>query len=248
MKREIAGYLVAVEGIDGAGKTTVARRLALQIQAWGYSPVVVTRFHLPALTRLWKQLLDRDALDQTQAALLAACDYFAGLEQKIEPALARGSVVVADRYFYSHIVYGGVRGVSRARLGNWYSEARIPDLIIHLRLTPQAALGRLRAKGKPDFWEAGLDRALGRSPGQACARYRKRQPQQKEIDQAFLRHQTAASRRYGRLLPPDRTVALDATLPEPTLAAQAAWAVRRKLLVNATPARRRTSQFISTSV
>ena len=106
-----SGIFIALEGGEGAGKSTHSKRLAEHLESCGYE-VVVTREPggTPTAEAIRSILLDpaiTDLTDQSEALLFAAsrADH---AENKIRPALARGAVVICDRYIDSSVAYQGI--------------------------------------------------------------------------------------------------------------------------------------------
>jgi dTMP kinase len=155
-----AGRLIALEGVDGSGKTTQARRLAQTIGA-------VLTFE-PGGTALGKLLramvLDREspgALPRAEALLMAA-DRAQHVAEVIRPALEAGEWVVTDRFSGSTLAYQGFgRGLEVAELRGVVEFAAgglSPDLTVLVDLPIDVARGRL-ARAAPDRLE-GLDPAF----------------------------------------------------------------------------------------
>ncbi|WP_300608856.1 dTMP kinase [Trebonia sp.] len=143
------GLFLAFEGGEGAGKTTQARLIAIWLREQGYD-VVTT--HEPGATkvgmRLRALLLDtaHAGMSAYAEALMYAADRAEHVASVIEPALARGAVVITDRYIDSSLAYQGAgRGLRTpeiARLNSWATGGRMPDLTILLDMPPEAGLGR----------------------------------------------------------------------------------------------------------
>ncbi len=150
------GCFVALEGGEGAGKSTQASRLRTWLQHLGYD-VVLT--HEPGATDVGKQLrrivLDpaTGAISDRTEALLYAADKAEHVEAVIAPALARGAVVVTDRYVDSTLAYQGAgrRSVTdRAveRIARWATEDLRPNLTVLLDLPPQQGLTRFEERDR----------------------------------------------------------------------------------------------------
>jgi dTMP kinase len=144
-----AGLFIAFEGGEGSGKTTQARLTAIWLREQGYD-VVAT--HEPGATkigmRLRALLLDTAQMGMSghTEALLYAADRAEHVAKIIDPALARGAVVITDRYTDSSLAYQGAgRGLPTAdiaRLNSWATDGRAPDLTILLDIDPETGLRR----------------------------------------------------------------------------------------------------------
>jgi dTMP kinase len=143
------GVFIALEGGEGAGKTTQARLLAIWLRDQGFD-VVNTRE--PGATkigmRLRAVLLDtaHAGLSARAETLLYAADRAEHVATVIRPALDRGAVVVTDRFVDSSLAYQGWgRRQSTgevAKLNRWATGGLAPDLTILLDMPPMGGLGR----------------------------------------------------------------------------------------------------------
>lgn len=143
------GLFLALEGGEGAGKSTQARLLAIWLRDQGFD-VVTT--HEPGATkvglRLRALLLDtaHTGLSPRAEALMYAADRAEHVRSVIVPALDRGAVVVTDRYVDSSLAYQGAGRqlpVSEiAELNKWATGGLAPDLTILLDLAPVTGLSR----------------------------------------------------------------------------------------------------------
>jgi dTMP kinase len=144
-----AGLFIAFEGGEGAGKTTQARLIAIWLREQGYD--VLTTYE-PGATkvgmRLRALLLDtaHAGMSPYAEALMYAADRAEHVSSVIVPALARGAIVITDRYTDSSLAYQGAgRGLRTdeiARLNQWATGGRVPDLTVLLDMPPEAGLGR----------------------------------------------------------------------------------------------------------
>ena len=154
-----AGVLVAFEGGEGAGKSTQSRLLADWVRGRGHE-VVLTRE--PGGTAVGRQLratlLDPASgeLSARAEALLYAADRAEHVATVIRPALARGAVVVTDRFVDSSLAYQGagrsLPAEQVAQLSRWATGGLVPDLTVVLDLPPETGLGR--SVGPTDRLEA----------------------------------------------------------------------------------------------
>lgn len=138
---------VAIEGVDGAGKSTVAREVAERLRGLGEKVRLVRE---PGGTPMGEQirsllLHDVDMSPWTEALLFAAQRAQLASEV-IAPALEEGEWVVSDRSYYSSLAYQGagrglgletVRVVNEAGLGEV-----VPDVVVVLWIDPEEALAR----------------------------------------------------------------------------------------------------------
>ncbi|WP_151477750.1 dTMP kinase [Streptomyces albicerus] len=155
----VAGFFIALEGGDGAGKSTQAEALAEWIRAKGHE-VVVTREPgaTPVGKRLRSILLDVSSagLSHRAEALLYAADRAEHVDTVVRPALERGAVVVSDRYIDSSVAYQGAgRDLSPteiARINRWATNGLVPHLTVLLDVSPEAA--RERFTEAPDRLES----------------------------------------------------------------------------------------------
>lgn len=153
------GFFIALEGGDGAGKSTQAEALAEWIRAKGHE-VVVTREPgaTPVGKRLRSILLDVSSagLSHRAEALLYAADRAEHVDTVVRPALERGAVVISDRYIDSSVAYQGAgRDLSPteiARISRWATAGLVPHLTVLLDVAPEAA--RERFTEAPDRLES----------------------------------------------------------------------------------------------
>lgn len=152
--------LIALEGGDGVGKSTQHRLLVAHLQAAGHEVVATRQPGGTALgTKIREMVLDPASGDipPRAEALLYAADKADHVASVIEPALARGAIVVTDRYVDSMLAY---QGLGRAlaldelrELARWAVAGRYPDLTVLLDMDPADAVGvkqqhdRLEAAG-----------------------------------------------------------------------------------------------------
>ncbi len=159
------GSLIAFEGTDGSGKSTQLPRLAKHLEAAGYT-VVCTRepYDCDAGRRIRAM-----ARSGERVAPETERDWF--VEQRREhvrdvvaPALARGEVVLSDRYFLSTVAYQGARGLDPARLlAESEAEFPLPDLVLVFELAPEVGLARTASRAgpaEPAFEERGFQQRV----------------------------------------------------------------------------------------
>jgi dTMP kinase len=157
----LGGLFIAFEGGEGTGKSTQAAELGAWLRSGGYDCVLT---HEPGGTELGERvrslLLDpaTAGLSSRAEALLYAADRADHVDTVVRPALARGAVVVTDRYVDSSLAY---QGAGRDlpidevyQLSRWATGGLRPDLVIVLDLDPAIGLRRAGGRGPADRLEA----------------------------------------------------------------------------------------------
>ena len=157
------GLFISFEGIDGAGKTSHIEALA---QAFRHAGRQVVQTREPGGTALAEKLRDmvlHDPMDPLCEALLVFAARRDHLNQVIEPALARGDVVLCDRFTDATFAYqGGGRGFDWGvlrQLEQWVQALpsgalRQPQLTVWFAIDPVIAAERLSAARVPDRFES----------------------------------------------------------------------------------------------
>jgi dTMP kinase len=155
---KLAGKLIVIDGVDGAGKTTQLNLLADHLRRCG-ADVVQTRD--PGGTTIGDKIR-QILLDRAHDKMAVACEVMLHMASRaqlaaevIAPALRAGRCVLCDRYVSSTVAYQGAGGADVEEI---LTAARIavgktwPDLTIILDIDPEAGLARL--KNAPDRMEA----------------------------------------------------------------------------------------------
>jgi dTMP kinase len=150
-----SGLFVTLEGGDGVGKTTQARLLEEWLAGQGRT---VVRTREPGGTAVGVLIRDivlhhRGDVAPRAEALLYAADRAHHIETVVRPAIARGEVVIQDRYLDSSVAYQGAGRVLDADevrdLSLWAADGLLPQVTVLLDLDPTAARARLDADDKP---------------------------------------------------------------------------------------------------
>jgi dTMP kinase len=146
------GLFVAIEGIDGAGKTTVLEQLARMLPG-----VCTTRepsgSPVGALIRNW--VLQGGTVDPRVDALLFAADRIEHYKREIEPMLREGCTVISERYVESSIAYQGAAGVPVEFIKLVNSAVPRADLTVILDVDPGTALARIGRRDRAEKYERG---------------------------------------------------------------------------------------------
>ena len=153
----MSGRFITFEGIDGAGKSTHISALQRWLRARGHEAVLTREpGGSPLAEQLRELVLHRpmDALSETLLIFAARRDH---LQTCIEPALARGAIVLCDRFTDATFAYQGAgRGFDLQvlrQLETWVQQGRQPDLTLWFDLPPAQAAERRAAVRAPDRFE-----------------------------------------------------------------------------------------------
>ena len=160
----MSGLFISFEGIDGAGKSTHIEGLARAFRAAGRTVTLTREPGGTPLAEKLRSLVLNDPMDAMTEALLVFAARRDHLQQLIEPALARGDVVLCDRFTDATFAYQGLgRGFDLDML-TWLerqvqalpgtADLRQPDLTIWFDLDPAIAAERLAGARVPDKFEA----------------------------------------------------------------------------------------------
>jgi dTMP kinase len=145
------GQLIVFEGLDGSGKSTQLPLLAERLAASGREVVRTREPYDCEPGRQIRALAQRHvpvAPEEELALFLAQRRLH--VREVVAPALARGGLVLSDRYFLSTVAYQGARGLDPERLlAANEAEFPLPDLALLLVLAPAAGLARVAARGAP---------------------------------------------------------------------------------------------------
>lgn len=159
------GRLIAVEGLDGSGKSTQiyllkrwleVRGLKVFFSEWNSSEIV------KSATSKGKK---RELLTPTTFSLIHATDFADRYERQLVPLLRAGYVVLCDRYIFTAFARDTTRGCPMEWVRGVYSFANLPDITFFFRTNLEVSLNRILA-GRPQlkYFEAGMDMRLSTDP------------------------------------------------------------------------------------
>lgn len=159
----LVGKLIAVEGLDGSGKSTQIYLLKRWLENQRIR-VFFTEWNSSVLVKqATKKGKKQQLLTPTTFSLIHCTDFADRYERQIQPLLRAGYIVLADRYIYTAFARDIVRGCSPAWVRNLYRFAVTPDITFFFNVSLEIALDRILS-GRPrlKYHEAGMD--LGFSP------------------------------------------------------------------------------------
>jgi dTMP kinase len=164
-KRIYPGKLIAVEGLDGSGKSTQIYLVKRWLELQG-SRVYFTEWNSSLLVKkATSKGKKRQLLTPTTFSLIHATDFADRYERQILPLLRAGFIVLADRYIYTAFARDAVRGVDRAWVEKLYNFAVQPDITFYFNVPLEVSLNRI-LEGRPSlkYHEAGLDMGWSSDP------------------------------------------------------------------------------------
>lgn len=148
-----SGTLITVEGIDGAGKSSVVARLGVVLQETGLSVVTTKEPGGSKLGMVLRQMLQYQEVPIAPRAeyLMFAADRAQHFHEVVIPALNQGSVVISDRMSDSSLAYQGFgRGHDLTMIkiiNQWSMQGIEPDLTIYLKIPVDLAYERMQVRG-----------------------------------------------------------------------------------------------------
>lgn len=158
MKLEnLPGKLIVIEGTDGVGRSTQIALLKPWLEQQGRAVVDTGMTRSKLAGKGIKQAKQGHTLGRVTLSLFYATDFADRLENEIVPALRAGFVVLTDRYIYSLIARGVVRGMEPTWIRNVYSFALVPDAVFYLRVGVDDLIPRVVFSRGFDYWESGMD-------------------------------------------------------------------------------------------
>lgn len=147
------GIFITLEGPDGSGKTTALHTIAQRLQEQTQRMVVTTREPggSPIAEKIREIILDpgHTEMDARTEALLYAASRRQHLVEKVVPVLAKGGIILCDRFVDSSIVYQGyARGIGAEgirSINGFAIGALMPDLTLLLDVSAEVGLARIRS-------------------------------------------------------------------------------------------------------
>jgi dTMP kinase len=147
------GILVALEGIDGAGKTTQARLLVKWLRERRFDACYTYEPTRGPFGRILRSMAHARNADPRLETLLFAADRLHHLIRVINPLLERGLIIVSDRYLHSSLAYQSVTTGDQRWVEEINKFARRPDLGIYLDVSASGGLSRLARRTKRSRFE-----------------------------------------------------------------------------------------------
>jgi dTMP kinase len=148
------GLLIALDGPDGAGKTTQRRLLKTWLLQHGHRVHISQPAASGAIRPLLKARQRIHALDSREFCLLRAAAFRHRLETDILPAVSEGKTVIADGLLLSEIARATSRGLDLDWVLEVYAPLIWPDLSLYFAVSPDTSTTRVAAGRVPSFYQA----------------------------------------------------------------------------------------------
>lgn len=152
MNERTRGHFIVLEGVDGSGKSTQAKRIVQAMKEAGRRVVATREPHdCPAGARIRAMAQSHEPVSAEQELEWFWEQRREHVRDVIEPALSSGQDVLCDRYYFSSAAYQGARGLDAERiLSESEAEFPRPDLVLWLDIDVSGGLARARARKGAD--------------------------------------------------------------------------------------------------
>lgn len=168
------GILIAVEGVDGSGKSTQMYLIKKWLVAKGL-PVTFTEWNSsPLASSIIKKGKKKNLLNNITFSILHATDFADRLHNLIIPSLKQGQIVLADRYAFTAFARDVARECDPEWVRKMYSFRIEPDATFYFKIPVELSLKRITLTRKPKFYEAGQDMNLSNDPYKSYSIFQKR--------------------------------------------------------------------------
>jgi dTMP kinase len=159
------GRLIAVEGLDGSGKSTQIYLLKRWLEAEGIKVYFSSWNSSELVKSATSKGKKRELLTPTTFSLIHATDFADRYERHLLPLLRAGYVVLCDRYIFTAFARDVVRGCPPEWVRGIYNFAALPDMVFFFKADLEVSLNRiLEGRPKLKFFEAGMDLRLSNDP------------------------------------------------------------------------------------
>ncbi|HKQ58646.1 MAG TPA: thymidylate kinase [Candidatus Eisenbacteria bacterium] len=191
---DLTGWLIVLEGTDGAGRTTHIDLLRQELERAGYAVAETGLSRSDLASRGIRRAKQGNTLGTNAFNLFYATDFADRLQHQILPALRAGFVMLTDRYIYSLIARAIVRGADPEWIRQVYAFAPKPDAVFYLRIEIPDLVPRVLTGGGFDYWESGMDVPMGA-----------------DLYDSFVRYQSGLVGEFDKLASDDGFDVIDAT-------------------------------------
>ena len=146
--------LIDLEGIDGCGKSTQTKLLQKKLEKEGETVIILKEpTKEPHGQKLWDVLHGKRKANNEEILEFFILDRKQHVNEKIQPALDDGTIVLMDRYYYSSMAYQVAGGLDVEYIQNEHDFAPNPDIVLIFDLPVSTALERVRGHSEADEFE-----------------------------------------------------------------------------------------------
>lgn len=168
------GKLIVFEGVARSGKSTLINMLSHKLKAYGYDTVITEWNSYEPLQEIINYKKTHFTFSPLTYSLLHLSEFALRYKEIIEPALANGKIVIADRWVYTAYTRDVVRGISLEYVRNCYRFARNPNITFYVEVPCEVALQRHYLTKSYFGYNAGTDIWPELSNEEAFKRYHQR--------------------------------------------------------------------------
>lgn len=147
MKKISGGFLIAIEGIDGAGKTTQVIQLKQRLEVLGFDIVTFKEPTNLKYSKIFRNMAMHNNVhfrDPEKESNLFIEDRKIDVKKNIKPNLKKGKIVIMDRYYYSNMAYQGALGLDPEIIKEKNEKiAPIPNVAFILDVSPEVGINRI---------------------------------------------------------------------------------------------------------
>lgn len=173
-EKKMPGKLIVLEGTDGVGRSTQTALLREWLESEGFAVSTTGLKRGKLAGKAIQSAMNGHTLGDITMNLSYATDFADRLERDIIPALRAGFVVLLDRYIYSIIARGQVRGADPKWLRNALGFALVPDIVFYLQADISHLIPRVLSARGFSYWESGIDFLKGRDYYDSFVEYQAR--------------------------------------------------------------------------
>jgi len=171
------GLILVFEGLDGSGKSTQVNLLAKIFEKIGKEVIISKWNSSEKISDIVKELKNKRDLKPQTWALLEAADLYERIRKDVLPVISKGGVAIFDRYYYTALVRGTIRGLDYGWVEDLYRYIPDPDFIFYFRINPVISMSRVIKRSEKlsmsdlldiddalKFYESGQDLSLHQNP------------------------------------------------------------------------------------
>jgi dTMP kinase len=174
-KHNYPGRLIAVEGLDGCGKTVQTRLLKNYLETEGWATVIFKRKMSKLIAKRIDEAKKNRQLNPLTYSLIHVADFSELYFNDVLPALKAGYVVIFNKYVYTAMAKDYLRGNDRQWIDSLYEFAVKPDLTVYYKASLDRIIESMaKEEREKDFYDSGMDIGMGATPLQSLKTFQKK--------------------------------------------------------------------------